>query len=113
MQRCKAFEKEFHDCAEELARRCCVEKDSFHGGSFDGNVCHRLLQNTDSLRSICPLSALQYAECFVFHHIVDFCKPRREVKLQELKCQDGRVWLAGVNKQVNLFILISKHMEQI
>ena len=78
MQRCKAFEKEFHDYSEELARWCCVEKDLFHGGSLNGNVCHRLLRNTDILRFICPLSALKYAECFVFHHIVDFCEPRRE-----------------------------------
>ena len=69
----KAMEKEWTD-AMKWPKACHVERDVIHGGSFNGNSCHKLLSHVNVLRSICPLQAVKYVECFQsFAKVVHSC----------------------------------------
>ena len=48
----------------EWARSCHVKKDSQYGGTFDGNACRRLLQNTDVLDSMINLEGKKFVTAF-------------------------------------------------
>lgn len=38
--------------AESWSKACFLEKDPFHGGSFNGNACRHLLKKTDLLQAM-------------------------------------------------------------
>ena len=60
--------------AAEWAVACHVQKEDYHGGSFNGNACRALLLKSDLLRSMCPFFCLKYVEVFrAFKCVVDSC----------------------------------------
>lgn len=70
----KAMEQEFSNEAAAWAKHCSVERESFHGGHFNGNSCRRLLKTLDYLRSICPIGCLKYVKCLeLFKRVVHSC----------------------------------------
>lgn len=66
---------EFEETAFTWAKLCNVERDVTNGGTgFNGNSCKSLLNKTDILRSICPLSCLKYVQVLDdFHSVVKAC----------------------------------------
>ena len=86
----KAMEKEWPDVAN-WTRACRVEKDEYHGGTFNGNSCRKLLRSSDLLRSICPPMCLKYADVFkAFNCVVESCygdevSPDFENHIQEFR----------------------------
>ena len=51
-----------------------VDKDDYYGGTFTGNKCKKLLQETDLLRSICPPHILKYVDVLqTFEAVVNSC----------------------------------------
>ena len=84
------MEKEWPD-AINWTRACNIEKDEYHGGTFNGNSCRKLLKNTDLLRSMCPIVCLKYVSVLkAFNCVVESCygdeiSPDFENKIQEFK----------------------------
>lgn len=66
--------KDFPKTCEKWTKFCAVEREAFHGGSFNGNSCRRLLSTIDYLRSICPIGCLQFVKCFAsFEKVIVSC----------------------------------------
>ena len=68
-----AIEKEWAgvSCWAEL---CNIQHQAYHGGSFDGNSCRKLLKNVDKLRSICPIQILKFVKAlYDFEKVVTSC----------------------------------------
>ena len=59
----RALEKQWAG-ALKWAEQCHIEREAMHGGSFSGRSCHKLLSNVDLLRSLCPINALPFVDCF-------------------------------------------------
>ena len=48
----------------EWTAQCCVEREGYHGGSFTGNGCRKLLNNISKLRTLCPSQQNIYIHSF-------------------------------------------------
>lgn len=55
----KVIEKEWPG-VNEWAKACHVEREAYHGGSFNGNSCKKLLSKVDLLASISPIQIAKY-----------------------------------------------------
>ena len=42
-----------------------IQQESYHGNTFEGNECNRLLKNLDMLRNMLPPHLISYYECFL------------------------------------------------
>ena len=70
----KSMESNFPEIAAAWTKHCCVEKEAFHGGHFNGNSSKRLLNKLDFLRSISPIGCLKYIQCFdSFKTVIHSC----------------------------------------
>ena len=73
----KAMEREWTD-ALTWADSCHVSREALHGGQFNGNSCHALLNKLDLLRSMCRLHCLKHLQCFeAFRQVVQSCYGHR------------------------------------
>ena len=85
-----AMEREWPD-ASKWTTGCHVEKDEYHGGTFNGNACRKLLKNTELLQLTCPMHCLKYVEVFrAFKCVVDTCygtvlHPDFQVHIQQFR----------------------------
>lgn len=60
--------------AIKLAKLCNINKEAYHGGSFNGNACRMLLKKIDILASCCPLNCLKYVHVLRdFDNVVNSC----------------------------------------
>ena len=60
--------------SEDWLKSCFVKKSEYHGGSFEGNDCRKLLKNTNLLRELCPKEHEQYVNTFsFFNDLVSSC----------------------------------------
>lgn len=59
----KKMQRDFPQVCEKWVKYCAVEREAFHGGSFNGNSCRRLLSKVDYLRSVSPLACLKFVKC--------------------------------------------------
>lgn len=67
------MEKEWPE-ASSWAKACHVEREALHGGSFNGNSCHKLLSRVDILRGLCPIQGVKFAETFqLLKEVVNGC----------------------------------------
>lgn len=69
----KAIEHEWSG-VQQWAETCHVERQAYHGGSFDGNSCRKLLKNVDQLQSMCPLQVVKFVKALRdFDQVVSAC----------------------------------------
>ena len=60
--------------SEKWLNACFVKMNDYHGGSFDGNDCVRLLRNLKSLKELCPSKFSGFADTFgAFNEVVKSC----------------------------------------
>ena len=62
---------------EEWIRRLHIKREEYHGGSFNGNDCHKLLKNTNILEQIAPSPSVKVKACVdafkAFNGVVTSC----------------------------------------
>ena len=46
-------------------KQLCIVREDYHGKSYEGNECNKLLKNLDKLSEILPTSLSQFYDCFV------------------------------------------------
>lgn len=62
------------EVAANWAKLCCVNREAYHGGNFNGNSCRILVKKVDLLESICPLNCLKYVQVLRdFNNAVSSC----------------------------------------
>lgn len=70
----KHLELQCPNITESWTTFCHVEKQSFHGGNFNGNGCKKLLRHLSFLRENIPLNLACYYKCFeTLNVVVDAC----------------------------------------
>lgn len=53
---------------------CHVNREAYHGGTFNGNACRILLKKVDILASYCEIGGLKYVHAFRdFNAVVESC----------------------------------------
>ena len=55
---------------EDCLKSCFVKKSEYHGGSFEGNDCRKLLKNSNLLTELCPKEHEQYVNTFFFFFLL-------------------------------------------
>jgi hypothetical protein len=67
------LKKVWTDCDKWL-KKCNVQQEAMHGGSFNGNNCRTLLKKIDDLQAMCPIQCLPYVAAFrSFSKVVSSC----------------------------------------
>ena len=60
--------------SEEWLRKCYVEREAIHGGSFTGNSCKLLLSKLNLLKELCPNNCYKYVHVFEsFKNVIEAC----------------------------------------
>jgi hypothetical protein len=68
------MEAEFPEICRNFARKLNIERESFHGGSFNGNSCKKILKKTDVLRELGSIECLKFVDAFkAFNDVVHSC----------------------------------------
>jgi len=62
------------ETSAQWLRECHIQKDNYHGGTFNGNNARNLLKNVDKLRSIAPIHILSHVSAFdSLNRVVSAC----------------------------------------
>ena len=60
--------------SEEWLKSCFIKRSEYHGGSFEGNECRKLLKNIESLKQLCPPKYTPFVDMFSsFNDVITSC----------------------------------------